>query len=372
MTSRPALSQRLDRWIHGFYPLSLEGLGLYRIFFAGYVLLRFVPSAVWVSKFPKSMYAPAPASFALAFDSFPSVWFLGALDLFLVFSLIALLFGYRTRMTSCFVTIAFLAVNNFRYALGKIDHDILVVLLPLCMAASGWGERYSLDAHQREVPVARAARSWPITAMAALLSFGYFTAGFPKALSWLDFDFDTSGTRGWVLRGFFVNDREHLLLPEMVKLESQLFWEVLDYAGIVFELAFIPLLARPRWWRRYLVIACLFHVANGCMLNIAFAGLVAVYALFFDWDGLARGLSSRVVAVLRCMFTPLGTAAFATFYLAVFLINWGAPGRFGFGVLPLIPSGLPRLLFDIGLQLATALGLTLSIWRWPGSHRTSS
>ena len=41
-------------------------------------------------------------------------------------------------------------------------------------------------------------RNWPIALMALLVAFGFFSAGLPKALKWIDFDLSTSGVRSWV------------------------------------------------------------------------------------------------------------------------------------------------------------------------------
>jgi hypothetical protein len=232
------------------------------------------------------------------------------LDTAYVFLLLTLLVGYRTRLVSWALPITHLCLNHLRYSFGKIDHDILLVLLPPVMSFSAWGSCYSVDSRRLTAssapPRARSiSEHWPIAFMALLLSLGFLTAGVPKAMTWVDFDLSTSGTEAWVERGFYISGRSELLLPYLIHLECPLIWELMDYSVVVFELSFLLLLWHPRWWQRVVAVACLFHAANAFTLNISFGLMVGLYALFADWNTVARHVAAR--AKLECRFRAIGS-----------------------------------------------------------------
>ena len=144
------LSVRLDRWIHGFLPVTAEGLGLSRIFFAGFFLLTGIPTFSWISRNPPGFFYPPSLSIANLFATFPSTFVTHTLDLAICVLLIFVLVGFRTKASSILLSAAWILGNSFRYSFGLIDHTILSVIAPAVLAFSGWGETYSIDAKARK------------------------------------------------------------------------------------------------------------------------------------------------------------------------------------------------------------------------------
>jgi hypothetical protein len=107
-----------------------------------------------------------------------------------------------------------------------------------------------------------------------------FTAGFDKALHWINFDLSTGGFLSWFYSGYYILDRKLLLAPLVYRVPPQLF-KILDYAAVAFELSpFFFLLAGRTAWRAWLLVAICFHLANALLLNIPFYGQVLVYLPF--------------------------------------------------------------------------------------------
>lgn len=280
---------RIDTWIHDSFGVSAVGLALYRILFAAFALLVIAPGhdvyvdLVSLAALPDSLYAPPPGPMAL-FDGFPSAEIGALLHFLLNVSLIALLFGVRTRAASIAVGVLFLLVYGFTYSVGKINHTILFPLLPLIMSFSGWGAAYSYDGLFR----ARAhVSSWPLTMLALVVGFGMFTAGFAKILGgWLDPG--THAAYGHVVKHFLVRGRTDLLAPTAVEMEHDLFWELIDYGAVCFEIGFLAAVARPRVFRFFAAFAVLFHLGVMLTLNISFVFNIIVYAAFVDLRAAGR------------------------------------------------------------------------------------
>jgi len=129
-----------------------------------------------------------------------------------------------------------------------------------------------------------------------------FTAGFDKALHWINFDLSTSGFLSWFYGGYYTLDRKLLLAPLVLKLHPHL-TKVLDFAAVALELSpFLFLLAGRTAWRAWLLIATCFHLANALVLNIPFYFHVIVYlpfvalSRFFGRPNAADGTPNAVFA----------------------------------------------------------------------------
>ena len=53
-----------------------------------------------------------------------------------------------------------------------------------------------------------------------LIAFGMFTAGFEKALHWVNFDLSRNGFLSWFYRGYYTLDRKLLLAPVVLKVST--------------------------------------------------------------------------------------------------------------------------------------------------------
>ncbi|MEM1309666.1 MAG: hypothetical protein AAGF98_09325, partial [Cyanobacteria bacterium P01_H01_bin.153] len=120
-----------------------------------------------------------------------------------------------------------------------------------------------------------------IAVLACILSFGMFTAGYEKYQNWLDFDLGTNGVLSWFYPGYFNLDSQFLMADLVFKIP---FWllELMDYSAVLLELTpFLCLIAGARFWKAWLLTACMFHLANLLILNIPFGHHIPVYCCFF-------------------------------------------------------------------------------------------
>ena len=284
------MGERFDRWVFGSFVQSPEGLAAFRIVFAAYVYLVVAPlhdvyaSFGWIADLPDGLFTPPPGPMSLG-RGFPDAAFFRVLETLLVFSLAALATGYRTRAASWTVGLCLALGYGFSYSLGKVNHNVLLVVLAPLMSFTHWGAAWSYDAVQGRAQ--REVQSWPVSALALLVGFAMFTAGVAKlGGGWLDLE--TAAAQGHVAKQFVVVGRRDLLAGFAVRTQAPLAWEFLDWATVVFELAFLPAALSERWTRILAALATLFHVGVMLTMNIAFTANVVVYAAFIDWDGVLR------------------------------------------------------------------------------------
>jgi hypothetical protein len=254
-----------------------RSLGLFRIFWGMYILLFFTPYSAFVGQVPQAFYNPPVLSLAFLFAGFPPYWLMLAGDLVRIWLVVLITIGIKTRFCTIVLCLLTFISNNFVYSFGKIDHDTLVWAVALCLAFTDWGVPYALVPDRRVSPKA-ATRA--LATAGVLIAFGFFTAGFEKALHWINFDLSTGGFLSWFYGGYYTFDRKLLLAPLVFRVPPQLF-KILDYAAVAFELSpFFFLLAGPAAWRAWLLVATCFHLANALLLNIPFWDHVLVYLPF--------------------------------------------------------------------------------------------
>ena len=273
-----SLLNKFDRWIHDSYPLSAEQLGFYRIVYGWYILFFLgMPRVSWLSTMHDGMFHPPHPSIAsLLFSAFPSVTVLHLLDLLIIVFAFGVLIGYRTRTSSVLFTLTIIFAKSFEYSLGKINHDLIVYMIPLVLAFANWGKAYSIDARKEKntSPIA----TWPVTLMAVLLGFCIFTSGWPKLMAgWLNTD--TLAVKGKLFTHFFVQGRQDLLAEFFINIPSPAFWEFNDWAAVLMELAFLPAIICARSMRSLIGFILFFHTLVLLMLNIVFVPIYIVYFL---------------------------------------------------------------------------------------------
>ena len=254
-----------------------HSLGLFRIFWGMFILLFCAPYSAFVCQVPQSFYNPPVLSFANLFAGFPPYWLMLAGDLVRIWLVVLITIGIKTRIcTIVFCLLTFIS-TNFVYSFGKIDHDALVWAVALCLAFTDWGVPYALVPDRRINPKV-AARA--LATAGVLIAFAMFTAGFDKALHWINFNLSTSGFLSWFYPGYYTLDRRLLLAPLVLKLPLQ-FFKILDYTAVAFELSpFFFLLAGRAGWRTWILVATCFHLANALLLNIPFYVHVLIYLPF--------------------------------------------------------------------------------------------
>lgn len=276
---------RFNRWIFRSFPVTKEGLGLMRIVLSLFLLFFLIPGEsrdhfLFLSNLPSDFYAAPPGPMMLL-DQFPSFGLLVTLYSICVVSVFLMLIGYRTKALSITAGITILLLQGVIFSVGKINHEILIAAVPIIMAFSNWGAAYSVDSQR--VGQSKKAESWPLTFLAVLIGFMMFTAGFPKILGgWLDFS--TQATQGHLLNQYNVRGRQDLLAGAAVNFQSTLFWELLDWGTVWFEIGFLIALFKKRWFQVFLSLAVIFHFSTMMFLNIAFLPNFLAYAVFLNWD----------------------------------------------------------------------------------------
>jgi hypothetical protein len=254
-----------------------RSLGLFRIFWGIFVLLFVAPYSAWVGQVPQSFYNPPVLSVAFLFAGFPPYWPMLAGDLVRIWLVVLITIGVKTRVCTIVLCLLTFISTNFAYSFGKIGHDILLWAVALCLAFTDWGVTYALVPDRRINPKV-AARA--LATAGVLIAFAMFTAGFDKALHWINFDLSTSGFLNWFYSGYYTLDRKLLLAPFVLKVPPQSI-KILDFAAVAFELSpFFFLFAGRAGWRAWILIATCFHLANALLLNIPFHIHVLVYLPF--------------------------------------------------------------------------------------------
>ena len=284
-----SLKQRFDGWIFNTYTVTAEGLALLRIFTALFILLFLIPGSGmahfgFLSALPLDFYSPPPGPLRLL-DGFPSLEIFQIIHTILIVSLFAMLAGYHTKWASILTGISLLILQGFIYSVGKVNHEIVIPLVPVIMAFSNWGVAYSVDSWRKKRT--SAPESWPLSLLALFIAAMMFTAGFPKILGgWLDPA--TQATQGHLFNQFFIRERQALLAGWAVGFNQVIFWEILDWLTILFEIGFIIALLKAGWFRMFVGLAVVFHFSTMLVLNIAFLPNFLAYAVFLNWDKLFR------------------------------------------------------------------------------------
>jgi predicted DCC family thiol-disulfide oxidoreductase YuxK/uncharacterized membrane protein YphA (DoxX/SURF4 family) len=278
------MAERLDAWLHGG-DITRTALARYRVIYAVIALLL-LPDFSWITMFADSMYNPPPGPMQL-FSGFPPEGFLRILEAVLAACLIAIMIGWYTRAASFLAVVVAMTGFGFSYGVGKIDHDILLVLVPGAMALAGWGDRLSLDALRRRrrgaaEPPER-AEQWPLRLYALVIGLAFLTAAYQKIKGgWLDPM--THAVQGIQAREFYTHGRDQLLAPFFVGVDNPVLWEAIDVATILLEAGMILAVLSWRGTRVGFAVAATFHLGVWLMMNIPFFMNVVTYGFVVRWD----------------------------------------------------------------------------------------
>lgn len=280
------ISPKISEWAINWTSVTAEGLAMLRIFTSLFILFFLIPGYgvnhySWLASLPSDLFSPPPGPMML-FDSFPSLSFFLFINGILILSLAGMLAGYKTRLSSVVAGLTILILQGWVYSIGKTNHEILIAIVPLVMAFSNWGKAYSVDSYlNRNIHIDM--QSWPIPFLAVIIGFMMFTAGFPKILGgWLDPG--TQAAYGHLLNQYFIKERTAFLAEYLVQFGHPVFWEILDWATILFETCFIAAVFKKKWFNLFICFAVLFHFFTMLSLNIAFVPNFLGYALFLNWD----------------------------------------------------------------------------------------
>lgn len=294
------VTERFDIWVERG-PFTSADLGIYRIIYAMAALLT-VPDISWLGQYPDFMFNTPPGPLWLL-SGFPSPTVLIALEVLRSSTLIMLGLGVWTRYVSIAVWVMLSITYGLTFTLGKIDHTILLVVVPLVFAFSGWGNRFSVDSmrFKGEPPP---QQQWPFRLLALLVGWAFFAAAMTKLLTgWLSFS--SQAARGYFVLGFLTEDKTYLLAQWVAAHDLRAAWELLDWMTVIFE--FSILIALP-WWRAFrmtLAVAAIFHLGVLLAMNIDFSSAVVAYAAFVSWGAIARRMGAFGVSKSIASFVEM-------------------------------------------------------------------
>lgn len=218
-----------------------------------------------LSKIKPDAWAP-PMGFFLIFDCPPTdevVWYLeSSIRVLLVF----LMIGFLTRFSSILLSALLLLSSGLRFSTGKIDHDILLILLPLFLARA-WGSRVAIKPEKYVAP--------SLNLLAVCVGFFFFSSSLFKLFSgWLDLGF--SATANW-LNFYKLNYGFQGPFANMLLEFPPSFLEALDWGTVILELAVMPLILHAKTRRLALILCFTFNVAVMMIFGIDFIKLALVY-----------------------------------------------------------------------------------------------
>ena len=134
-----------SRWIFEAFDVPERSLAISRILFCVSLLAFWFdpnnPRYLWTRNFPASFYAPPPG-LGMFFSHQPAGWIMWLLFASVMTLTLAVLVGWNTRGCGLLLSAVLLVGNSFEYSFGKINHDILMILVVGTMSFSGWTARY--------------------------------------------------------------------------------------------------------------------------------------------------------------------------------------------------------------------------------------
>lgn len=288
--------ERFDTWVQSG-PFTPRDLGRYRIVYC--VLLFFlVPRLSWLADYPDSFYKPPTGPFQLL-SGFPPGPVLTAIELAVFAFLAGTLLGWYTTVCSIGLSIALMVDYGLAFSVGKVDHSMVMVIVPLILAFSRWGDCCSLDALRRRRAAAPSGSSgqgidlddpaaqlqWPVRLLGLAIGTAFVSAALPKLMGgWLSLS--TQASYAYQVRSEFASGRPSWLSDLLVQMRFPPMWEFLDWATVLLEGLAVLALLSWRSWRIVLAFLALFHVGIGLSLGIWFGSNVVAYAAFVAWGRL--------------------------------------------------------------------------------------
>lgn len=281
----------MRRWAE----VDARSLSIYRVLFAGAVLLMF-PDFTWIRHFPDALYAPPPGPMRL-FGGFPPTAALVALTAAVALCAACLLLGVKVRAASWLLTGCLAYGYGLSNSLGKIDHNLLLVLTPAVLALAGWA------------PGAR-VRPWVLQLWAFTIGVAMLTAAIPKLMAgWLN---PTShAVRGLVSQQVYTYGQDTPSAVLASHLTAGWVWEPADWVTPLLEASIVILAVLGlRWFRAGLGLLALFHLGVLLTMTIAFAPSVVTYGAFVAWP-VPRWAPAWSARARWLLVVPVAVGAFA-------------------------------------------------------------
>ena len=269
------------------YRTTDRDLAIYRILFAAYLLLTYVPHALRVGHWPQAFFNPPPGAPSLL-AGFPSPWAVWSVNGLFLFAVAALLAGWHTRLASLGTALALCTLNTWYYSTGKINHDILLIAIPAVLAWSTWGRALSLDATRGDVTTTRARlrNGAPVAFAVLIIALAMLTAGLIKIYSgWLSLD--ASAVFSHLAPYRYAFGRDTMASEWLVLYLPAPLWEIADWATVALECGFILCAPSRVAMRIILATACFFHLGVWLTFDITFTNNIVAYAVLVPWATLA-------------------------------------------------------------------------------------
>lgn len=316
-----------NHWIFSEFDTINKSLPIYRVVYALFLLVIILPKYIWISDYPDTFFLPR-IGITLFFTGFPDITFFYLINFLLIVSLLSLLVGYKTFYSSIAVALLLFIGNSWQYSFGKVNHDIVIIILPLLLSASCWGKQTST---KNDIPK---WYTWPVPIFALLLGLAMLTAAMAKIFSgWLDPS--TSALTGHLVRYYFVAERETLTASFLLSQNSFYLFKVLDYSTIIIESAFIFTVFSLRYFRLACALACFFHLGVQLTLEISFTTNILAYALFVNWSYLYKFENvKKWLFELDKLSNKIGIVGLILASIPIWIIYtfWGNPFNFELGL----------------------------------------
>ncbi len=266
------------------YSYTTADLGIYRVLYCLVVLLT-LPFATWLVHLPPFMFS-APLSPAALLTEFPPATVYFTLNIVTAMSALLLLFGIYPTSASLILSISMLSTRAFAYSSGKINHDILICVIPAVLAFSRWGE-WPCNLCQRDKNHENRvdADGFPVAILAFLTAFWMATGGWAKLITdWGNPAY--SAIYDYLFEIIHVLGRSTISAELAITFFPVWLWEVLDWATVLFELAGILLVWKRQLFRKWLFVACFFHFGIDLIMSIPFYSAPLAYGVFLPWNRL--------------------------------------------------------------------------------------
>ena len=329
-----------SNWILFEYKSIYESLPTYRIIYVFLIFAVVLPKYVWIGKYPDTFFLPR-VSFTMFFSNFPDVTFFYLLIFLLILSLLALLVGYKIFYSSLAVTLFLFIGNSWEYSFGKVNHDIVLILIPLLLAFCSWGEREAKSGTQSQYNIS------VIPILVLLLALAMLTAAWAKiSTGWLDPN--VAALPGHLVRNYFVAGRETITASLLLSQGSFQLFKALDYGTIIIESAFILSIFSLKYFRLVCAFACLFHFGVQLSLGISFMPNIIAYGLLVNWGYLKNFDSLKALhSKFQTLSQNIGIANILIVSIPIWLIYsiWGNPFSMGFGLTYIFGANLVKTLF---------------------------
>jgi hypothetical protein len=244
--------------------LRASSNSLVRVIYASYFIV-FQPYRInpALSNLPDSLWIPPVGPFSLL-RGYPSATAVSVLMIGILGALVLLLLGYQTRNISVLVSVLLIVSAGIRFSTGKIDHDILLLILPFIYRNS-WGSTFAVKPQPfREATSLPYLISFFFFSSAVIkMTSGYLNLGSQSIYEWLKFYEFNYGFLG-------------IFGPAMAN-TSPLNLEILDYASVFVEVIIAILFFLRKTRIVAIFLALIFHLTIFLIFGIDFSKLFLVY-----------------------------------------------------------------------------------------------